>query len=136
MAEHETYTGSTDAPSNEALERWITALVDYALDWDRTFENRPDYFTQEYWYLFVGCLTARWRGAPLTVSAACQVMKSGSNRTREDRIKRAVMDGYLMKERAGEDGRTAFVVPTPKLEAVMREHLARTLRRTREAIGP
>ncbi|HYC03213.1 MAG TPA: hypothetical protein VED40_07975 [Azospirillaceae bacterium] len=135
MAEHDTSGQSADFPSDEALGRWITALVDYAQDWDRTFENRPDYFTQEYWYLFVGCLTARWRGAPLTVSAACQVMKSGSNRTREDRIKRAVMDGYLMKEKADEDGRTAYVVPTPKLEAVMRDHLARTLLGTRAAIG-
>ena len=128
-------TQSSGAIPNEVLERWITALVDYAQDWDRTFGNRPDYFTQEYWYLFVGCMTGRWRGAPLTVSAACQVMKSGSNRTREDRIKRAVMDGYLAKEKGGEDGRTTFVVPTPKLEAVMRAHFERTLLKARAAIG-
>lgn len=119
----------------DMLRRWMAVLVDYAVDWDRTFESRPDYFTQEYWYLFAGCLTHHWNGAPLTVSAACQVMKSGSNRTREDRIKRAVMDGYLEKRKGGDDGRTLYVVPTPRLEALMRGHLLRTLDNARKALA-
>lgn len=53
-------------------------------------------------------------------------MKSGSNRTREERIKKAVDDGFLVKERAGNDGRAALVRPTEKLEALMIGHLQRT----------
>jgi hypothetical protein len=122
----------TDTISDTELEAWADALVDYARDWDATFENRPGYFTQEFWYLLVGCMIADAHGRPMTVSAACQVMKSGSNRTREERIKRAVDDGYLIKSKAG---RAAIVRPTPKLEAMIRGHLERTLRATRKAIG-
>lgn len=120
--------------SDQDLFCWLDFLENYARDWDRAFENRPGYFTQEYWYLFVGCTAGYWRGAPLTVSAACQTMKSGSNRTREDRIKRAVDDGYLEKRKADLDGRNAFVVPTPKLEQVIRGHFSRTLQMARATI--
>lgn len=108
--------------------RWAEVLEAYARDWDETFEFRPDYFTQEFWYLLVGVWIADSRGAPLTVSRACQLMKSGSNRTREDRLKRAVDDGYLVKERDHEDGRAAIVRPTEQLEMLMRGHFERTFR--------
>lgn len=126
-------------PSNgvtdEQLVAWAEALEAYARDWDETFENRPAYFTQEFWYLLVGCMIANWQGRPMTVGQACQIMKTGSNRTREERIKRAVDDGYLVKTRTGEDGRMAIVQPTPRLEAMMRGHLERTLTAIRAAIG-
>lgn len=111
---------------NHELIVWAKALEDYARDWDETFEKRPGYFTQEFWYLLVGCMIANWNGRPMTMSQACQQMKSGSNRTREERIKRAVDDGFLVKERAGDDGRSALVRPTPKLEQLMVGHLQRT----------
>lgn len=115
---------------NQELIVWAKALESYARDWDDTFEKRPGYFTQEFWYLLVGCMIANWNGRPMTMSQACQQMKNGSNRTREERIKRAVDDGFLVKERAGDDGRAALVRPTPKLEELMVGHL----RRTREII--
>lgn len=121
--------------SDEQLLAWASALEDYARDWDTTFENRPAYFTQEFWYLLVGCMIADWRGKPITVGAACQIMKTGSNRTREDRVKRAVADGYLMKERDREDRREAIVRPTPKLERIMREHFERTFLKAKAALG-
>jgi hypothetical protein len=121
--------------SDDDLLRWAGVLESYARDWDRTFENRPNYFTQEFWYLLVGCLIAHWNGKPMTVGAACQIMKSGSNRTREERLKRAVEDGYLAKERTGTDGRAAIVRPTPKLEQLMREHFARTLDEARQLLN-
>lgn len=113
---------------------WMQVLRDYAKDWDRTFDNRAGYFTQEYWYLFVGCLLRYWDGAPATVSEACQLMLTGSNRTREDRIKRAVADGYLLKQRGGDDERTVCIIPSPHLEKLMREHFARTLQEARAAV--
>ncbi len=120
-----------DSKVDQQIVAWAQALEAYARDWDDTFENRPGYFTQEFWYLLVGCLIANWRGRPMTMSQACQAMKSGSNRTREERIKKAVDDGFLTKERAGDDGRAALVRPTPKLEALMVGHL----RRTREIVS-
>ena len=121
--------------TDDKLLALAQALEGYARDWDETFENRPNYFTQEFWYLLVGCVIAHWRGRPITVGAACQIMKSGSNRTREERIKRAVGDGYLVKERTGEDGRAAIVRPTPKLEQLMRGHLTRTYLLMRTALA-
>lgn len=119
---------------DEQLLAWAQVLEAYARDWDATFENRPAYFTQEFWYLLVGCVIAEWQGKPITVGAACQIMKSGSNRTREERIKRAVSDGYLIKERTGEDRRAATVRPTPKLAQAMRGHFARTYFEARAAL--
>lgn len=124
--------GSRDT---EELIVWARALEAYARDWDETFEKRPGYFTQEFWYLLVGCMIANWNGRPMTMSQACQQMKSGSNRTREERIKRAVDDGFLVKERTGDDGRTALVRPTPKLEAMMVGHLRRTRELIRDALA-
>lgn len=119
-----------ESRDTDELIVWAQALEAYARDWDETFDKRPGYFTQEFWYLLVGCMIANWNGRPMTMSQACQQMKSGSNRTREERIKRAVDDGFLVKERAGDDGRAALVRPTPKLETMMVGHL----RRTREII--
>lgn len=125
-----------DGAPNEEIIIWAHALEAYARDWDDTFEKRPGYFTQEFWYLLVGCMIANWRGRPMTMSQACQQMKSGSNRTREERIKRAVDDGFLVKERAGDDGRSALVRPTPKLEALMVGHLQRTREIVKAALEP
>jgi len=125
-----------DGAPNEEIIIWAQALEAYARDWDDTFEKRPGYFTQEFWYLLVGCMIANWRGRPMTMSQACQQMKSGSNRTREERIKRAVDDGFLVKERAGDDGRSALVRPTPKLEALMVGHLQRTREIVKATLEP
>lgn len=121
--------------SDQDIVAWAAALEHYARDWDETFENRPDYFTQEFWYLLVGCLIAQMRGRPMTVSAACQNMKTGSSRTREERLKRAVDDGFLMKEPSPHDRRETIVKPTPKLESAMRAHLVRTHAMVRGALG-
>lgn len=127
---------SLDKNAQSDLVAWMDALEFYARDWDECFGGRPSYFTQEFWYMLVGCLRADWAGHPLTVSQLAHSMKSGSNRTREERIKRAVDDGYLVKERGADDGRAAIVRPTPELEALIIGHLQRTLTRTREKILP
>jgi hypothetical protein len=112
----------------------MDALEYYGRDWDETFDHRASYFTQEFWYLLVNCMVNHWQGTPLSVSGACQQMKSGSNRTREQRIKKAVADGYLVKQKSDVDQREAFVVPSPKLEAAMIAHFERTLRKTLETL--
>lgn len=113
---------------------WTDVLERYARDWDATFDNKPHYFTQEFWYLFMGCLRNDWKGTPLTVSDACQVMKSGSNRTKEERIRKAVVDGYLCKQKHPEDGRETLLLPTEKLRGIVEDHLQRTLSDMTEAL--
>lgn len=126
---------STASPNlNKDVVAWAEVLMNYARDWDESFSHRESYFTQEYWYLFVGCLLHYWRGRPLTVSEACQIMKTGSNRTREARIKRAVQDGYLAKKRGDEDRRSSILEPTPLLETILHGHFERTLKRMRSLL--
>ncbi len=115
------------ALSEQDLLLWTEVLERYARDWDATFDNKPHYFTQEFWYLFMGCLRQEWKGTPLTVSDACQVMKSGSNRTREERIRKAVVDGYLRKQKHPDDGRETLLLATDKLRHIVEGHLQRTL---------
>lgn len=128
--------GEEKTVPEECLIQWMGALEAYARDWDKVFDGHPHYFTQEYWYLFVGVVTSAWQGRPLTINAACQMMKTGSARTREDRLKKAVQDGYLLKERSESDRRTTYVLPSPMLEDLIRGHLERTYRQTAEAFVP
>ena len=90
---------------------WTEALEAYARDWDDTFEHKASYFTQEFWYLLVNCVVNHWNGTPLSVTGACQQMKSGSNRTREDRVRKAVADGYLQKRQRQSDRRGGRCYP-------------------------
>jgi hypothetical protein len=113
--------------SQKDLLLWMDALEAYAVDWDKTFEHKASYFTQEFWYLLVRCMINAWNGTPLTVSGACQQMKSGSNRTREGRIKKAVADGFLVKRQGESDRREAIVIPSEELENMMIGHFGRTL---------
>lgn len=122
-------------PPQEIID-WALVMEAYGRDWDETFDNRPGYFTQEFWYLLILATIAHWRERPMTMSQACHAMKSGSNRTREERIKRAVDDGYLIKMRDGEDGRNALVLPTPRLETMIHGHLDRTLNRVKALLLP
>ncbi len=120
--------------SKEDLLLWMDAMEAYAVDWDETFEHRASYFTQEFWYLLVRCMTHAWNGTPLTVSGACQQMKSGSNRTREDRVRKAVADGFLIKRQGESDRREAIVVPSEELERMMIGHFSRTLNIVRDRL--
>ncbi len=127
--------GDSTPIARAKLIQWAHALEDYARDWDASFEMRPTYFTQEFWYLLLAVMIADEEGRPLTVGAACQAMKSGSNRTREERIRRAVDDGYLSKDRADGDGRSVELRPTPKLREVLNGHLERTYRKAAAALA-
>ena len=117
-----------------ALIKWHSALDFYGHDWDETFDNRSMYYTQEFWYLLVDCVIFYWQGQPLTVGNACERMKAGSKRTREERIKRAELDGFLEKEKLDTDRRETFLIPTSKLQNKIYAHLKRTLLKTLETL--
>ena len=104
---------------------WAEFLVDYTNDWNATFNNR--FHTEEYWYPFVHCLRADWAGRPLTMGEACQAMRTGSNRTRENRIAVAITRNLLEKKKSRSDMRTTLVLPTALLEERLVGHFSRTL---------
>ncbi len=120
--------------SKEDILAWMDVLEAYGHDWDETFDRRASYFRQDFWYLLVNCMIANWKGAPLSVSGACQQMRSGSNRTREDRIRKAVADGFLIKRQSDSDRRETIVVPSEMLEKLMVGHFERTLNITTDLL--
>ncbi len=120
-----------DPLAHQDLLVWADVLEFYGRDWDTTFDRRPSYFTQEFWYLLVLCTRAYWQGEPMNVGAACQAMKTGSSRTREARINTAVDDGFLVKAKSSQDARSTVLKPSPLLEAKIKGHLQRTLAHAR-----
>lgn len=110
----------------DSMVRWASFLEDYAKDWDSTFNTNAHYFTQEYWYLLIRCTLSYWQGKPVNVTTACEQMKSGSMRTREERIKKACFDGYLAKQVDEHDHRQIIITPTALLEELVEGHLRRT----------
>jgi hypothetical protein len=117
------------------LLAWAGVLREHGNDWDSLFEKRSAYFTPAYRNLFVACVLAARAGRAMTLGEACQVMNSGSSRTREERIRRALADGHLIRIRGAKDGRAVLVLPTKKLEAAVLGHLERTLERAMKALG-
>ena len=107
------------------LVPWAEFLVDYTDDWNATLSNR--FHTEEYWHPFVHCLLASWAGQPLTMGEACQAMRTGSNRTRENRIVIAITRQLLERRKSATDMRTTLVLPTPLLERYLVGHFGRTL---------
>lgn len=107
------------------LVPWAEFLVDYTDDWNATLSNR--FHTEEYWHPFVHCLLASWAGQPLTMGEACQAMRTGSNRTRENRVVIAITRQLLERRKSATDMRTTLVLPTPLLERHLVGHFGRTL---------
>ena len=112
-------------PSEAYLVPWAEFLVDYTDDWNATLSNR--FHTEEYWHPFVHCLLASWAGEPLTMGEACQAMRTGSNRTRENRIVVAITRNLLKRSKGAADMRITLVLPTPALERHLVGHFERTL---------
>ena len=118
------------AQGGEALDSccllpWAEYLVGYTNDWNSTFDNR--FHTEEYWHPFVHCLRGCWAGRPLTMSEACQCMRTGSSRTREKRIELAILRGMLARQKDENDLRTTFILSTGALENALVRHFSRTL---------
>ena len=122
--------------ANKALIEWAVALEDYARDWDTTFGKKSQYFTQEYWYLLVTSVRAYWEGRERSMSQVMSEMSTGSPRTREKRVQRAISDGYLTTKKSQTDGRLIIVEPTPHLEELIKSHLERTLEIVLDKVSP
>ena len=120
------YLETAASDSSEAyLVPWAEYLVDYTDDWNATLSNR--FHTEEYWHPFVHCLLASWSGQPLSMGEACQAMRTGSNRTRENRIVIAITRNLLTRSKGETDMRTTLVLPTSALERHLVGHFGRTL---------
>ena len=116
---------NSDEVDKRFLLPWAEFLVDYTNDWNATFNRR--FHTEEYWYTFVHSLLGIWKGQPLTMSDACQSMRTGSSRTKEKRVALAVARGMLIKQKSLDDLRITHVMASGTLEALLVGHFERTL---------
>ena len=97
----------------------------YTNDWNTTFNKL--FHTEEYWHPFVHSLLGLWKDQPLTMSNACQSMRTGSSRTKEKRVSLAVTRGMLMKQKSPSDLRITHVLASGRLEKLLIGHFERTL---------
>ena len=116
---------NSDEVDKRILLPWAEFLVDYTNDWNTTFKKL--FHTEEYWYTFVHSLLGIWKGQPLTMSEACQSMRTGSSRTKEKRVSLAVTRGMLIKQKSPDDMRITHVLASGTLEKLLIGHFERTL---------
>ena len=86
-----------------------------------------DYYSQEYWYLFTITLAYHWRQAPLSISEACDSMKTGSSKTRETRLKKLIAEHFFIKIKNRTDLRRTYLEPTPEMLMGGRRHFRNSL---------
>ena len=86
-----------------------------------------DYFSQEYWYLFTITLVYHWRQDPLSISGACDSMKTGSSKTRENRLKKLIAEHLFIKIKNQTDLRRTYLEPTTEMLLGGRRHFRNSL---------
>ena len=86
-----------------------------------------DYFSQEYWYLFTVTLVYHWRETPLSVSEACDCMKTGSSKTRQNRLQKLITEHLFFKTKDPTDLRRTHLEPTEEMLGGGRMHFRGTL---------
>ena len=87
-----------------------------------------DYFSQEYWYLFTITLAYHWGQTPLSISEACDSMKTGSSKTRENRLKKLIAEHMFIKIKKQTDLRRTYLEPTMEMLVGGRKHFRNSLR--------
>ncbi|MCY4153961.1 MAG: hypothetical protein OXF58_01365 [Gammaproteobacteria bacterium] len=114
-------------PDRQLLTRWIESMEGYGQSW---FDDiGKDYFSQEYWYLFTITLVYHWRQTPLSVSEACDSMKTGSSKTRENRLKKLITEHFFIKIKNQTDLRRTYLEPTTEMLLGGRKHFSNSLGR-------
>ena len=86
-----------------------------------------DFFSQEYWYLFTITLVYHWRQVPLSISGACDSMKTGSSKTRENRLKKLIAEHLFIKIKNQTDLRLTYLEPTTEMLLGGRRHFRNSL---------
>ncbi|MCY4362753.1 MAG: hypothetical protein OXE42_11300 [Gammaproteobacteria bacterium] len=111
--------------NREILTKWIGCMENYGQSW--LDDIGKDYFSQEYWYLFTITLAYHWRQAPLSISEACDSMKTGSSKTRENRLKKLIAEHLFIKIKNQTDLRRTYLEPAAEMLLGGRKHFGNSL---------
>ena len=84
-------------------------------------------FSQEYWYLFTVTLVYHWRQTPLSITQACDCMKTGSSKTRQNRLQKLIAEHLFFKTKDRADMRRTHLEPTGEMLEGGRMHFRGTL---------
>ena len=120
-------TVSEPVPGSDrnTLLKWIGYMENYGQIW--LDDIGKDYFSQEYWYLFTITLVYHWRETPLSISDAYDSMKTGSSKTRENRLKKLIAQHLFIKIKKQTDLRKTYLEPTAEMLLGGRRHFSRSL---------
>ena len=117
----------TEFFSRETLQAWMQYMEDYGAAW--LADTGKEFYSQEYWYLVAMTLVRHWQGAPLNVSDACRSMKTGSSKTRENRLKKLIAEHWCIKIKDRADLRRTYLEPTQDMLLLGGKHFRASLDR-------
>ena len=111
----------------DTLCLWMRQMEEYGQVWHEDIGR--DFFSQEYWYLLVIAMVHYWRRVPLNIGDACNSMKTGSAKTRENRLRKLLESYWFQKSKSTADKRQTCVTPTPEMLRIVGAHLRNSLAR-------
>ena len=109
----------------EILQAWMQYMEDYGAAW--LADTGKEFYSQEYWYLVTMTLVRHWQRNPLNISDACQSMKTGSSKTRENRLKKVIAEHWCIKIKDQTDLRRTHLEPTEGMLLLGRRHFRSSL---------
>ena len=109
----------------EILQAWMQYMEDYGAAW--LADTGKEFYSQEYWYLVTMTLVRHWQRNPLNISDAYQSMKTGSSKTRENRLKKVIAEHWCIKIKDQTDLRRTHLEPTEDMLLLGRRHFRSSL---------
>ena len=109
----------------EILQAWMQYMEDYGAAW--LADTGKEFYSQEYWYLVTMTLVRHWQRNPLNISDAYQSMKTGSSKTRENRLKKVIAEHWCIKIKDQTDLRRTHLEPTEGMLLLGRRHFRSSL---------
>ena len=109
----------------EILQAWMQYMEDYGAAW--LADTGKEFYSQEYWYLVTMTLVRHWQRNPLNISDAYQSMKTGSSKTRENRLKKVIAEHWCIKIKDQTDLRRTHLEPTEGMLLLGRKHFRSSL---------
>ena len=109
----------------EILQAWMQYMEDYGATW--LADTGKEFYSQEYWYLVTMTLVRHWQRNPLNISDAYQSMKTGSSKTRENRLKKVIAEHWCIKIKDQTDLRRTHLEPTEDMLLLGRRHFRSSL---------
>lgn len=126
-------TDAQDSEYNtEQLLVMIEAFEEYAKNIRNNFDDK--FYDKDYYFLLHSICCAYWKGNPLSVKQGIKSMDFESDESARVRIKFCESEGLIIKESHSRDRRVSVLLPTEKLEALVRKSASKGADLMRNAV--